>query len=116
MDSRLFGVQRGLVALTVSGFATVTSPGTGNSGTRSHGNIEPVGYLPGTPGSTPVSNLPSPVSDRSTDLQSSGALPVELKDLAHRRFEVVETRTLAALGDQLGVGTDRQAERTLLCF
>ena len=45
-----------------------------------------------------------------------GALPVDLKDLAHRRLEVVETRTLAARGDQLGVGADRQAERTVLCF
>ena len=45
-----------------------------------------------------------------------GALPIDLKDLAHRRLEVVETRTLAARGDQLGVGADRQAERMVFCF
>jgi hypothetical protein len=35
-----------------------------------------------------------------------GALPVDLNDLTHRRLEVVETLTLAARGDQLGVGAD----------
>ncbi len=66
---------------------------------------------------SPVRRLPSPRVRQIDGLpQFRGALPVELKDLAHHRLEVVETRTLAALGDQLGVGADRQAERTVVCF
>ena len=66
---------------------------------------------------SPVRRLPSPRVRQIDGLPEFGwALPVELKDLAHRRLEFVVTRTLAAPGDQLGVGADRQAERTVLCF
>jgi len=64
----------------------------------------------------PVRRLPNPRVQQIDGLSGFGALPVELKDLTHRRLEVVVTRTLAARGDQLGVGTDGQAERAVLCF